>query len=425
MSAYEKEKQKTRPKRVDETTPDAGNSPEQAKPGAEVLNSPASKSSDTDVDRKKFFQSLLQSKNGAKVEATVPNTIPEESESEPNSPVREETKVYTDDSTSDVETGVRGDVNHSECNENGDVKLEHSEEGPSKVEDSLSATGVGSEVRGTEVAETCEDRRTNLPDKGLNSNSSEIGENRAEISDVSESIAEDTKDKDDKENSTGKSLIETKLTETDHSKKSDEKSPELPLGNENNESTEEVSTSKTTNDEKTEDRTTNDSEKETENSVNSTVRQDLLDVKDKPKDVDDSLTIAVKSSYIGAPSERSEATEVTGREEVVDPSKRVDRSIGESSAQSEGDNVEKHSINLSSPGSKPSSPNSAPQSGADSSPSSTPSAVAGTSSAGSPDQKSSYRAYVNIPEYLWSPIHQRLLGDLLFAIESDVQVWRR
>lgn len=30
-----------------------------------------------------------------------------------------------------------------------------------------------------------------------------------------------------------------------------------------------------------------------------------------------------------------------------------------------------------------------------------------------------------IPEFLWSPIHQRLLADVLFAIESDLQVWRR
>lgn len=30
-----------------------------------------------------------------------------------------------------------------------------------------------------------------------------------------------------------------------------------------------------------------------------------------------------------------------------------------------------------------------------------------------------------IPEFLWSPMHQRLLADILFAIESDLQVWRR
>ena len=30
-----------------------------------------------------------------------------------------------------------------------------------------------------------------------------------------------------------------------------------------------------------------------------------------------------------------------------------------------------------------------------------------------------------IPEFLWSPMHQRLLADILFAIESDLQVWKR
>lgn len=30
-----------------------------------------------------------------------------------------------------------------------------------------------------------------------------------------------------------------------------------------------------------------------------------------------------------------------------------------------------------------------------------------------------------IPEFKWSPMHQRLLTDLLFALESDVHMWRR
>lgn len=30
-----------------------------------------------------------------------------------------------------------------------------------------------------------------------------------------------------------------------------------------------------------------------------------------------------------------------------------------------------------------------------------------------------------IPEFKWSAMHQRLLTDLLFALESDVLVWRR
>lgn len=30
-----------------------------------------------------------------------------------------------------------------------------------------------------------------------------------------------------------------------------------------------------------------------------------------------------------------------------------------------------------------------------------------------------------IPEFKWSAMHQRLLADLLFALESDVHTWRR
>ena len=30
-----------------------------------------------------------------------------------------------------------------------------------------------------------------------------------------------------------------------------------------------------------------------------------------------------------------------------------------------------------------------------------------------------------IPDFKWSAIHQRLLSDLLFSIETDVQAWRR
>lgn len=30
-----------------------------------------------------------------------------------------------------------------------------------------------------------------------------------------------------------------------------------------------------------------------------------------------------------------------------------------------------------------------------------------------------------IPEFKWSYIHQRLLSDVLFSLETDIQVWRR
>ena len=50
----------------------------------------------------------------------------------------------------------------------------------------------------------------------------------------------------------------------------------------------------------------------------------------------------------------------------------------------------------------------------------------GTSEPTSPTTPSSpHEARPLIPEFLWSPMHQRLLADVLFAIESDLQVWRR
>ncbi len=34
------------------------------------------------------------------------------------------------------------------------------------------------------------------------------------------------------------------------------------------------------------------------------------------------------------------------------------------------------------------------------------------------------RPYIDVPEFSWSVLHQRLLTELLFAIESDIQVWK-
>ena len=452
MSAFEKEKEKNHPKQVDLNSQDAQNSQEQTKSGAEVYSdkkSPASKSADSDIDRKKFFQSLLQSKNGPKLEAAVPNTIPEESESEPNSPAREEISASSDDSTTVVETDVQAENIHSECNGDVDEKLAHPEESSSKVEDSLSATGVSSDVRGAEVAEQSVDQRTDFPDKGPNPDSGEIGESQAETSNISEKSATSETETDERENSTTLPSTETTLAETDQSAKGDEsvdeKPTESPPESENKENAEEVSSGENKNGENDENRTTNDSllsDQVNENLASSKEGKDLLDEKHKPKDVDSSLTIAVKSSYIGAPCEASEdtesrsettevssrTTEVSSREESVDPSESVAKIEDKSSAQSEEKqtSVESSPTSTASKPSQPGSPSSTSQTGAESSPASTASAAAaGTSNGDSPELKSTYRAYVNIPEYLWSPIHQRLLGDLLFAIESDVQVWRR
>lgn len=41
----------------------------------------------------------------------------------------------------------------------------------------------------------------------------------------------------------------------------------------------------------------------------------------------------------------------------------------------------------------------------------------------SPEQPK-VRPYVDIPEFTWSNAHQRLLTELLFSIETDIQVWK-
>lgn len=40
-------------------------------------------------------------------------------------------------------------------------------------------------------------------------------------------------------------------------------------------------------------------------------------------------------------------------------------------------------------------------------------------------QRRDSRSIFRIPEFRWSQMHQRLLTDLLFSIETDIQMWRR
>ena len=436
MTSFEREKGKNTPKRVDLSSRAAENGPEQSKSVDKAVNStsgktsPASKSTDSDTDRRKFFQSLLQSKND-----TLSNTIPEESESGPNSPVQWETqagnegnkegaaeKDVTDEGATKME--ATRDITPSECN--GDEKLKPSEEGSSNVEDSLSVTGVCSEIRGAEVAEEPVDHEE--PDKVLNTE------------DVRESSDNEKTETDAAENAATSSSTENNLTENDQVDNRDESSDDkrTEASPEVEESNEKPPVNEGESIEKSGNRTESDSAPPkliTENNTNSKEGQDLFYDRDKPKDVDSSLTIAVKSSYIGAASEVAEHAQSNNEvEKIGEPEKKVvtsedvAKSEEQSVAQSKESSVQNPSVESLKSG-KPtqsSSPNTPSHTGAESSPTSTPSAAsAATSNAGSPEQKSTYRAHVNIPEYLWSPVHQRLLGDLLFAIESDVHVWRR
>ncbi|KAK1792795.1 hypothetical protein P4O66_012708 [Electrophorus voltai] len=53
-----------------------------------------------------------------------------------------------------------------------------------------------------------------------------------------------------------------------------------------------------------------------------------------------------------------------------------------------------------------------------------PPAAVGTSAQAHETSTSSRSAMFRIPEFKWSHLHQRLLTDLLFSIETDVQMWR-
>lgn len=496
VTSFERGKGKTSPKRAAPTSPANVNSPEGKRVDEPVksatdVKSPASDSTDSDHDRRKFFQSLLQSKNGPKVDA-LPKTIPEESESGPNSLANAQgeatAKTLTEQNESGLGSSEQGqtetaektlsvesengpnpteqgqqksigedtkdeahtmdaqDVNNSECNE---------EDRSPSVEGSLSSRGSGSDLRGSEEAE--EPTGHEEPNEGVrdtmdvreseekNSNdivrskyfanqcihnektAADASEDASSLTSVEDKLSDD-KQSDAKSEGVGKPIvggIET-LPEGDESAKDPQVSERKHEDNDDKESLQnsgnqtEVSTSPP--------------ETEIQKNVNSNEGQNLLYEKDKAKDVDSSLTIAVKSSYIGAASEVREDAQLEKdvKEDSDSQKKPVTSDVAASEdqivSQSMENSIQKPTVESLNNDrlSQPSSPNAHSETGTESSPISTPSAMsASTSNAGSPEQKPTYRAHVNIPEYLWSPIHQRLLGDLLFAIEADVQVWRR
>ena len=498
VASFERGKGKTTPKRAAPTSLANVNSPEEGKRVDEAVRSatdeksPASNSTDSDNDRRKFFQSLLQSKNGPKVDA-LPKTIPEEIESGPNSlakaqgettaktlskqnesgpgsseqgqtettertvPVDSEngpnsTEQGQEKSTGEVTTKAEAntmdaqDVNNSECNE---------EDRSPTVEYSLSSTGLGSDLRGAEEAEEPTGHEelnevvrdtTDVRESGeKNSNyivrfkyfanqsihneksTADAAEDASSLTSVEGKLSDD-KQSDAKSEGAEKPIVEDTetLPKTDESTKEPQVSERKHEDNDDKESLQdsgnqtEVSTSPP--------------ETAIEKNTNSSEGQNLFYEKDKAKDVDNSLTIAVKSSYIGAASEvREDAQSEKDVNEDSDSQKKlVTSDVAASEEQIVSHSMEKsvqkptvESLN-NDKSSQPSSHNTHSETGTESSPTSTPSATsAATSNAGSPEQKPTYRAHVNIPEYLWSPIHQRLLGDLLFAIEADVQVWRR
>lgn len=495
VTSFERGKGKTTPKRTAPTSlanvNSQGKRVDEAVKSATDVKSPASNSTDSDNDRRKFFQSLLQSKNGPKVDAlpkTIPEeiesgpnslakaqgettaktlleqnesgpgspeqgqtetterTLPEESENGPNSTEKGQEKSTGEDTKDEAHTMDVQDVNNSECNE---------EDRSPSVKDSLSSTGLGSDLRGAEEAE--EPTGHEEPNEGVRETTDVRESEEKNSSDIlrskyfaNQSIHNEKTAADAAEDVSSLTSVEDKLS--DH-KQSDAKSDgvEKPIVGDTetlpkaDESANEPQVSERKHEDNDDKESLQDSGNQTEVSTsppetatqkntNSSEGQNLFYEKDKAKDVDNSLTIAVKSSYIGTASEvREDAqSEKDVKEDSDSQKKLVTSDVAPSEeqivSQSTENSIQKptvESLNNDNT-SQASSPNTHSETGTESSPTSTPSATsAATSNAGSPEQKPTYRAHVNIPEYLWSPIHQRLLGDLLFAIEADVQVWRR
>ena len=491
VTSFERGKGKTTPKRAAPTSPANVNSQgkrvDEAVKSATDVKSPASNSTDSDNDRRKFFQSLLQSKNGPKVDA-LPKTIPEEIESGPNSltkaqgettaktlpeqnesgagsseqgqtettertlPVDSENgpnsteqgqeKSTGGDTKDEAHTMDSQDVNNSECNEK--------DRSPS-VEDSLSSTGLGSDLREaeeptgheepnegvrdtTDVRECEEKNSNNIVRSKYFANQSIHNEKTAAdaAEDVSSLTSVEDKLSDDKQSDAKSDGAEKPIVgDTETLPKADESANEPQVSERKREDNDDKESLQDSGNQT--EASTSPPETATQKNTNSSEGQNLFYEKDKAKDVDNSLTIAVKSSYIGAASEvREDAQSEKDVKEDSDSQKKLvtsdvapseEQIVSQSTENSQKPTVE--SLNNDNT-SQASSPNTHSETGTESSPTSTPSATsAATSNAGSPEQKPTYRAHVNIPEYLWSPIHQRLLGDLLFAIEADVQVWRR
>ena len=496
VTSFERGKGKTTPKRAAPTSanvnsPEEGKRVDEAVKSATDVKSPASNSTDSDNDRRKFFQSLLQSKNGPKVDAlpkTIPEeiesgpnflakaqgettaktlpeqsesgpgsseqgqtettekTLPDESESGPNSTEQGQEKSAGEDTKDEANTMDVQDVNNSECNE---------EDRSSRVEDSLSSTGLGSDLRVAE--EAGEPTGHEEPNEGVR-DTTDVRESEEKNSNdivrskyfANQGIHNEKTTADAAEDASSLTSVEDKLSGDKQSEAKSEGAEKpivgdaeiLPKGVESARETQVSEKKHEDNDDKESlqnsgnqtEVSTSPPETATQKNTNSSEGQNLFYEKDKAKDIDNSLTIAVKSSYIGAASEVREGSqsEKDVKEDTDSQKKLVTSDVAPSEeqivSQSTENSIQKptvESLNNDNT-SQASSPNKHSETGTESSPTSTPSATsAATSNAGSPEQKPTYRAHVNIPEYLWSPIHQRLLGDLLFAIEADVQVWRR
>ena len=394
----------------------------------------ATKPTDNDADRRKFFQSLLQDKNTPAVGELLSSGIPEKRESNRSSPVNGEENMIDSDFKNAAEKGElkNGTVTSTVEKEQAE-KSEHSEDRPSQLGESLSVTGVNTELRGAQIADEKMDQDVELPEMG-HTNERASSDNEPEKFNSAESHLNENTATESVEDTATLSPVEREDVnlnkEVNKAHPLGEESQVLPPGEAEGSADEFLSY-----DESKSPITSGRGPKyfaqaSNENCAKSSEGQDLLNEKDKPRDVDNCLSIAVKSSFIGAAEtiedenkneEPDNATKNVNSESMNDEEKQ------NGPLRSEENNLPQDNVKATSYANphQPGSTGTPLEPIAESSPGSTPPTSPATGGGGSNDQKLAYKAYVNIPEYLWSPVHQRLLGDLLFAIESDIQVWRR
>lgn len=422
---------------MDLTPRAAGTSEKELNPAQELAHSSsdqaslATKSADNDADRRKFFQSLLQDKNTPAVEELPSSGIPKKGESNPSSPVNGKENMNDNDFKNAVEKGeLKNGISTAEKEQA--EKLEHSVDRISQLGGSLSLTGVNTELRGAEIADEKMDQGVGLPDMG--STNETASDNEPEKSNSAESHLNENSATESAEDTATLSPVEGEELNLNK-----EVNKAHPLGDESQVlppvEAEESADEFLKCDESKSPITSGSrikyfAQAAAENCAKSSEGQDLLNEKDKPRDVDNGLSIAVKSSYIGAAGtikDENENKEPDDAAENVNSEGINDEEKQNGPLRSKENSIPLNNVEATSSANphQPGSTRTPLERVAESSPGSTPVTSPATSSGGSNDQKLAYKAYVNIPEYLWSPVHQRLLGDLLFAIESDIQVWRR
>lgn len=304
----------------------------------------------------------------------------------------------------EVTDGIAQDVS-DDTKEKPVPEIENKEEDKER-----SVTGVGSDVRGNEVADSRhEDLPKNVPGHPVRVDSpqKELEEKVENDNKESESSTDD-KDKeteDKREEKDMETISEGVVKQDDSSSVSTPKESETAEGldKSSKEESEEQSA------------TESDTSKANPEGPSHMENGELL-AEERAKDQDSSLSVTMKSSFIGAAGSSSE-----NDNEAANDSPRGETNT---ETQSKENAVTDDEASGASQGAQSPEPSGSTSESPCTSAQGSPSRNMDTTAA-SPEEASQYRAYVNIPEFLWSPMHQRLLGDLLFAIESDLQVWRR